>query len=362
MTGGFLFLFRELALFGGGVALPIAVFLTPYLLTGSLSQFLTDLLIQPRGMILSGYLKPPEQLFLEGSVVNLLLIGVVLLTRSKTSPKPWEVILLGVPLALSIPVFLFLGQRTWVFYELVWGTIWVLAPFVVVLGLGMLIRRSMRNRLETKQHQRLFLILSVTAGCSLIQFPFAHSIYFCFIAPLVLLSATAVVSLMDQPPRLAACAMMCFCFLYAVFELTPGFVYHFGVEYTPDVQIVRLSLPRGGGLLVSAAEAREYEELDNLIRQHARGEYILAAARCPEVYFLYGLRSPNRDFLGFSNDFAPGPEGVLRTLQEHHINMVVLNHEDSIFVPPVPNDLHSAVEREFPSHAETENFEVRWKP
>jgi hypothetical protein len=175
------------------------------------------------------------------------------------------------------------------------------------------------------------------------------------------LSATAVIGFMDQPPRLAISGMMCFCFLYAVLELTPGTIFHLGVEYTPDIQTVRLSLPRGGGLLVSAATAHEYEQLGSLIQQHARGEYILAAPRCPDVYFLYSLRSPNRDFFGFSNDFAPGPEGVLRTLQEHHINMVVLNHEDSIFVPPVPNDLHSAVEREFPSHAETENFEVRWK-
>jgi hypothetical protein len=358
----FSFLFRELAFFGAGVAFPIAAFLTPYLLTGSLSRFLTDLLIQPRGMILSGSLRPPVQWFLEGSVVNLLLIGVVLLTRSRTPPKPWEVILLGLPLALLIPVFLFLAHQARVFYQLVWSTIWVLAPWVVVLGAGMLVRRSMLNRLEFMQRQRLFITLSVTAGCSLIQFPFTDTIYFCYIAPLVLLSATAVVSLMDQPPQLAVSGMMCFCFLYAVFELTPGFVDHLGVEYAPDIQTVRLSLPRGGGLLVSAATAREYEELDSLIRQHARGEYILAAPRCPEVYFLYGFRPPTRDFFSFSDDFGQRPERVLTTLQGHHINLIVLNHEDSIFVQPVPNDLHRALEREFPSRAETGNFEVRWQP
>jgi len=362
-NGRFSFVFRELALFGSGVAFPIAAFLRPYLLTGSLSQFLTDLLIQPRQMIVSsGIMRPPVQWFLEGSVVNLLLIGVVLLTRSKTPPKPWEAILLGLPLALSIPVFLFLAQRARVFYQLVWSTIWVLAPFVVVLGVGLLVRRSMLNRLGFIQRQRLFIVLSMTAGCSLIQFPFSDTIYFCYIAPLVLLSATAVVSLMDQPPRLAVSGMMCFCFLYVVFELTPGFIDHLGIEYAPDVQTVRLSLPRGGGLLVSAATAREYEELDSVIRQHARGEYILAASRCPEVYFLYGLRSPNRDFFGFSSDFGQGPEGVLMTLQVHHINLVVLNHLDSIHVQRVPNELRIALEQEFPNHAETADFEVRWQP
>jgi hypothetical protein len=358
----FPFLFRELALFGAGVALPIAAFLTPYLLTGSLSQFFTDVLIQPRGMLLSGSLKPLVQWFFEGSVVNLLLIGVVRITRSITAPRLWEVVLLGVPPALLIPSILLLAHQARGFYQLVWSTIWVLAPFVVVLGVGMLAHRSRLDRLESAQRQRLFLTLSVTAACVLIQFPYTAPIYFCYIAPLVLLSATAVVSIMGQPPRLAVSGMMCFCFLYAVFELTPGFVANLGVGYAPDSQTVRLSLPRVGGLLVSPATAREYEELGALIRQHARGEYILAAPNCPEVYFLYGLRSPNRNFLVLSDNLGQGPEGVLMTLQAHHVNLVVLNHVDYMFVQPVPNDLHSALEQEFPNHAQIGLYEVRWKP
>src|ERR1035437_6667984 len=220
--GRFVFLFRELALFGAGVALPILAFLAPYLLTGSLSEFFTDLLIQPEQIVLSLSVKPPVQWFLEGSVVNRLLVGVVLLTRSITAPRLWEVVLLGTPLALLIPSVLLLARQAPGFYQMVWSTIWVLAPFVVVLGVGLLVRWSMLNRLDFIQRQRLLITLSVTAGCGLIQFPFTiPCIYFCYIAPLVLLSATAVVSMMDHPPRVAVSGMMCFCFLYAVFEFTP---------------------------------------------------------------------------------------------------------------------------------------------
>jgi hypothetical protein len=358
----FSFLFRELVPFGAGVALPIAVFLLPYLLTGSLSAFITDLMVQPGQMLLSGSIQPNAHRLLVGSVVNLLLIGVALLTRSKTAPKLWEEVLLGVPLALLIPSFLLLAHQVRGFYQMAWSTIWVLAPFLVVLGVGLLVRRFRFNRLDSVRVQQSFVILSATAACSLIQFPYTASVYFCYVAPLVVLSATAVVSLMEHPPRLAVSGMMCFCFLFAAFELTPGFVFHLGSEYAPDSQKVKLSIPRAGGLSVSAATASEYEELGSLIRQHARGEYILAAANCPEVYFLYGLRSPTRDFLGFSSDFGPGPEGMLKTLQVHHINLVVLNHVDYMFVQPVADDLHAALEREFPSHAEIEWFEVRWKP
>jgi hypothetical protein len=358
----FSFLFRELAFFGAGAALPIAVFLTPYVLTGSLSQFFTGLLTQPRGMLLSGSLKPVVQWFFEGSVVNLLLIGVLRITRSIAAPRLWEAVLLGAPPALLIPFVLLLAHQARGFYQLVWSTIWVLAPFVVTLGVGMLAHRSRLDRLKSVQRQRLFLILSVTACCSLIQFPYSAPVYFCYVAPLVLWSATAVVSLMDPPPRLAISLMMCFCFLYAVFELTPGFVGNLGVEYAPDMQTVRLSLPRVGGLLVSPGMAREYEELGALIREHARGEYILAASNCPEVYFLSGLRSPNHNFLVFSDDSKQVPEGVLTTLQAHHINLVVLNHVDYMFVQVASNDLRTRLEQEFPNHTQIGLYEVRWKP
>ena len=354
--------FREVLCFGAGVALPVAIFLTPYLWTGSLGLFFTDLFIQPAQMIKGGSFLPPVHWFVEGSVVNVLLIGGIRLTRSSTSPKLWEMILLGTPLALLIPFALFLAQRAQLFYQLLWATFWVLAPFAVVIGVGFLIRHCKDPRLDSSIRQRLFVTLSVTAVCSLIQFPFSDTYYYCFVAPLVLLSMTALISQMDQPPKLAVGGMICLCFLYAVFELTPGTIFHLGVEYAPDIQKATLSLPRVGGLHVSEATAHAYEDLDSLVKQHARGETILAAPRCPDVYFLSGLRPPNNDFWGFASDFGRETEDILRTLQVHHVNLVVLNHEDSIFVAPIPADLHRALEQEFPSHKETGDFEVRWKP
>src|ERR1035437_99924 len=189
-------LLRDLTLFGAGVAVPIAVFLVPYSLTGDVALLMRDMYAVSSGMIVQVNIRPSVQWFLEGSVVNLLLIGVVLITRSITAPTLWEVVLLGVPPALLIPSVLLLTHQAPGFYQLVWSTIWVLAPFVVMLGVGMLAHRARLDRLEPAQHQRLFLTLSVTAGCSLIQFPYTAPIYFCYIAPLVWLSATAVVSIM----------------------------------------------------------------------------------------------------------------------------------------------------------------------
>lgn len=370
----FTFLFRELGLFGVGVAIPVAIFLMPYLLTGGLNAFFADLLIQPREMMTLGGLRPSVQWLVEGGVMNLLLMGVASLTRSKSRLKLWEIFLLGTPLALLIPSFLLLAHQATGVYQLAWSTAWVLAPFVLLVGMWLLRRWIKLERLDFLQRQRLFVIVAVTATCGLIQFPFSIPFYYCYIAPLVVLAAAAVVSFVKHPPRLAIGGMMCFCLLYAVFELTPGYVFRMGLEYAPDRQTTKLSAARGGGFRTTVATEREYAELDSLIRQHAQGEYILAAPNFPQVYFLYGFHSPVRDFYRFSDDFEVRSESVLANLEAHHINFIVLNHLNSMFVQAIPDDLHRALERQFPnqarierlpdparSPAETEWFEVRWK-
>ena len=357
----FHFLLRELVLFVAGVAIPIAVFLVPYLLTGSVGLLLRDIFGISSHLIALVGMKPPVRWFRQGIEVNAVLIALVFLTRSKTPPKLWKQILFAVSMIILIPSLLLLARRSRYYYQHVWSTIWVFAPVVVVVGVALLARWSWLNRLESVPRQRLFLTLSVTAACSLIQFPFSNTIYFCYIAPLVLLAITAVVSSMDPPPRLAATGMMCFCLVYVVFDLTPGFVYHLGAEYAPDTQTVRLSIPRAGGLRVTAASAREYEELDNLIHQHARGDYILAKPDSPEVYFLSGFSNPTGIFFDFYEDPSGRTQRALAVINSHNINLVVLNHRPP-FAGPIADDLKNALEREFPNRADAGDFEVRWKP
>ena len=357
----FHFLLRELLLFSTGVAIPIAIFLVPYLLTGSIGLLVRDIFAISGQLIAQVGMKPHVHWFRQGIEINAVLIALVLLTRSKTPPKLWKQLVFAVSMVILIPSLLFWARRSRYYYQHVWSAIWVFAPVVVVVGVAMLARGSRLNRLGSIPRQRLFLTLSVTAACSLIQFPFTVTIYFCYIAPLVLLSIAAVVSLMDPPPRLAVAGMMCFCFVYVVFDLTPVFVYHLGNEYAPDTQKVRLSMPRAGGLRVTAATAREYEDLDSLIHQHARGEYILAKPDSPEVYFLSGFRDPTGIFFDFYEDPSGRTQRALAVIDSHNINLVVLNHHPP-FAGPIADDLQNALEREFPNRADAGDFEVRWKP
>jgi hypothetical protein len=347
------------ALFGIGVAAPITAFVMPYCLMGSLSQIVRDLIVIPSRLVPHTGAKLLQLSFILGSLIDLVVIGAVLSMRSIREFRRPQQILFGLPFAALIPVALLLARQVPGFYVLVWISIWSLAPLVVVLGIVLLIRRSRLNGLEFTQRQQLFLTLSVVAACGLLQFPY-RNIYFCYIAPLVLLSATAVISMTHKPPRLAVGGIVCFCFLYAVFELTPGFVYHLAHEYAPDTQTVRLSLPRAGGLRITAESAREYEELDSLIRQHARGEYIFAKPDCPEVYFLSGFRDPSGIFYDYYEDALGRTQRALAAIESHNVNLVVLSHHRG--VDPIADDLTAALEHEFPNRADAGNFEVRWKP
>lgn len=357
-NGRFAFLARELAIFGVGLLTPIVLFLLPYALTGSIGLVIHDIFTVSSRLLAQASMKPPELWFVEGCVANLLLLTVILLTRSSSKPNTREMAILGTPIAILIPLVLILARYSKYLYQLLWSTIWVLAPVLVLIGTSEMI--TTRDRLSVKRRQKVFLTLSVMSACSLIQFPFSNTIYFCYIAPLVVLAAAAIVGLMDHPPRLAAIAMICFCFLFAVLELTPGFVYHLGVEYAPDTQTVLLSLPRSGGLRVTAQSADEYVGVVNLIHEHARGNYILAKPDSPEVYFLSGFHSPTDTFFDFYEDTNGRTQRALEAIHSHNINLVVLNHRPP-FAGPISADFQSAVEQEFPNRAEAGDFEVRWK-
>ena len=350
---------RESFFFGTGIVLPIAVFLLRYFLTGRGSEFMADFLIQP-GQILSSAVKPSVPFLIVGVVIDLILIaGGFFQTRSTESLQ--DLLWLGVPSIGVVGVMLLLASRLRIFYTLAWSTIWAVSPLVAVLGAGLLIRSSRIRKIRAVPLQRLFLVLAVAGTCSLIQFPLVFPIYFCYVAPLVLLSAVASISIVDRPPRLLIASTFIFSLLFAIWEVTPGFIYNFGRNFSPDIQTVRLNLERAGGLRVDARSAGEYAQLNSLIRQNAHGESILAAPNCPEVYFLYGFQPPNRDFFSFSNDSRQETASVLRTLAINHINLVVVNHRVSMFIPAVSDDLAKMLEREFPNSEKAGDFEVRWK-
>jgi hypothetical protein len=357
----FAFLFRELAPFAAGVVLPVLVLLAPYFLTGTVSQFLRDVFVLPglrftytiRLWPLAGH-----TMTVMAIAANLLLIVAVVFagTRIRTA--------LGVLALIGAPLILLIASVKDVVYRSVWYTIWVLVPMVIVLGVVLVLWKSMRREMDAVRQQRVFLVLCVAATFNLIQFPVTVPIYLCYVIPLVILAVTALIGHLEEPPRLLVAAVFCFYLLYGMLEVTPGFIYAMGSQYLPERQSATLNLPRARGLRVFPESAQTYEELGVLLSQHASGKYIYATPDCPEVYFLYGFRNPTRTLYDFNDDPTGRTRRILTTIAEHNIQLIVLNRhpETSDYSGPVPTDLQTALEAEFPSHATSGKFEVRWKP
>jgi hypothetical protein len=348
-------LFRELTPFSVGVVLPIAIFLTRYVLAGNFLQLFRGV----SGSIevhLQFVNSPPSVMkFVVGISVSLLLAALVFLTRARIAKA------VGILFWVGIPVVLFLARAHPYVDRTIWGTLWSFLPFVVVAGTVLLVFWSMRGRLDAIEQQRVFLVLAVCATTNLIQFPFSGASYYCYVVPFAFLSATALVSQVQAAPKLALAGALCFCILYIALIVTPGFVMNMGQQYRPDEQTARLELPRAGGLRVYPHFARTYDDLSAIIKDHARGEYIFAAPSCPEVYFLNGLRDATATLFGANYDPSEATQVVMGALREHDVNLIVLKNDEIPFGETVPSGLRAALEREFPNRVIAGPFEVRWK-
>src|SRR5262249_14228885 len=130
-----------------------------------------------------------------------------------------------------------------------------------------------------KVRQRILLLLSVTAFSALIEFPFAAPIYFCYIAPLVVLTLSAIVGsgpAISKAPHLAVAAGL---MVFAILRLNPGFIYNLGKE--PGRYVAVRSEVSRMGLRIEPDQRDEYRKLLQLIVGHATGQYVYAAPDCP---------------------------------------------------------------------------------
>jgi hypothetical protein len=351
----FVSLFRELTPFSVGVVLPIAIFLTRYVLAGNFLQLFRGVSGSVEGHLQYVNSAPSVMNLFRGIPINLLLGFVVFMTGTRIAKA------VGVLFFVGIPVVLFLARAHTYVDSVVWGTVWSFLPLVVVVGVVLLAYWSLRGRLDVVEQQQLYLVLSVCATTNLIQFPYTTNSYYCYVVPFAFLSAAAVFSHLQAPRKLALAGALCFCILYIALIVTPGFVENMGREYRPDQQTARLELPRAGGLRVYPRYARTYDDLSAIIKKHARGEYIFATPNCPEVYFLNGFRDATATLFRTTYDPSEVTQVVMGALREHDVNLVVLNG-NPWYSGPISSDLRTALEREFPNRATAGPFEVRWKP
>lgn len=351
----FVTLRRLLAPFLLGVAIPVALFLVPYLRTGTLDSFVNGVFVLPTKRF--GF-AAFRTLPLWTMVLLIPLVALVLGARTlRTRSMRWW-------LAFLVPVLgALFAASLWsdAAYRLVWYSARNLPPLLVVVGVTVVAREHATDPNASLHRARIVLLLAVTALCSLVQFPYSAANYFCYVAPLVVLTAVALLRSLPRLTPAVPAALVAFYAAFAVVRMNGSPLYLMGERYLAPVPSQPLAMQRAG-IDIPAYQAPTYRALVTMLRRRAQGGYTWASPDCPEIYFLSGLRNPTRALFDFFDDPRQRGVRVLGALDAHGVTAIVLNRMP-VFSPPLTNDhdLVAALEQRYPYAADFGPFQLRWR-
>src|SRR5438270_1643870 len=350
-------LFREVMPFAAGVALPIVLFLMPYVLSGSVSSFVRGVFVLPTRLQAAAARRPPgfNPIRTYGTVVLVLLLFAGGYGAGRIRKVTRGLLLVAMTFVLLA------SAKDLGIYQFIWAPLTFLIPLAVFAGVYLLSTKPLRENLSPARRQEIMLLLCVTALCSLIQLPLPVANYFCYVEPLLILTLLALLSMTKKTSTFILVSLTVFYIAFAVFRFTPTFVYEMGYHYVPNHETSRLTLARAGGLRVHPAEVSLYQQLIPLVQEHAgESKYVYCAPDCPQVPFLAGLRNPTRILFDFYEDSAGHMERVLNALEAHHVKVVGF-YPGQGFSKPLDPELQAALRQRFPGVTWVGQYEVRWR-
>jgi len=354
--------FRALASLIGplllGATLPIIVFLVPYWTSHALGDLVRGVFVAPARRVEFAR-EPPIPLRTVWAAALWLL---VLFPRRPMADRRGPVArVAAVALAIAAGLLVIATVHGGQAYADAWLAIRYLAPCTVVAGWLLLAQLGSGGTHTALQRERIWLLLCMTAMCSLIQVPYAGSYYILYFAPIAILTLLAIV--VSRPggvstrPAIAAGFFLAF----GIACVNPGHISVVGA-YAPRSTwpTVPLALPRTG-LRSSPAASDQYARVVELLRAHSQpGGFTYAAPDCPELYFLSQLQNPMRTLFDFFDDPAAHDSIVLRAIDSHHVTAVALN-TTPLFSHPIDTTLAAELRSRFPDSTTVDNFVVRWR-
>jgi hypothetical protein len=244
-------------------------------------------------------------------------------------------------------------------YRAVWSSMRSLLPVLAVVGVIVLWRTRDADTRSPLLRAQTMLLISVTALCSLVQFPFSVPNYFCYVAPLVALTTLALYKYM-RPAGAMPGLLVAFFAAFAALRVNSSPLQSMGIVYEPRLQMAPLALERAGGIEVPWIHAVVYDSLVPMLRAHARGGYTWASPDTPEIYFLSDLRNPTRTLFEIFDDSTNRNVRVLRALDEHGVTAVVLNRVPS-FSSALTREMRKEMAKRYPNAQYVGPYQLRWR-
>lgn len=350
-------LFSMLLPFLGGLAAPIAVFLAWFAYKRALAVWFTGTFFRSTIHLHWEAYNAISPIVLLGLVPAVLL----LLLAWDSNPAARTLARYGGPLALA--ALLLAAWKSFAVYSFVSYSLPLLIP---ILALAVLFCLRHGNHLPDSKRQQTFLIVTVAATGGLLLFPSAAALYFCYVAPLLILGLAALGSMRKRAEPVAIGALLGFYLVFALWLHPPAFFQQRMTDWGHPLDLQPIALARAGGIRAPAHVAREFEDLVHVVREHAQGKYIYATPDCPEVYFLSGFRNPTGTIFELLDPDFLYPmvrtDRIMSTLRERQVNLVVLGPDTYASLSgPVPPCLRASLDARYPRHAMVGNFEVRWR-
>lgn len=302
-------------LFGGAVGLPLLAFVSPYLLNGHIEDLMHGLFELPQARLEQAAALPPNGLW---CLVAIPIVGLTIveskIPKSITLPLTATVAFCGATLCL-------LASNSFI-YQLAFFSVQYALP---AIGIGVWY--------ATRKHEIAMpaVILSLVTACLfLTQYPYSTGLYFCYCAPLIILTFTGLIGrrvTCNQPLWLTLMIMLgAFAVGYLNYS-NPRLIGSWSqrIENDKSLQTTRSQLQIEGPL------QREYNALLQIVEEQTEsGDFILAGPDCPQFYFLTGRRNPTRQCYDLFRAYQLGSQSALEDeiktlLREKDIRLFVQN-------------------------------------
>jgi hypothetical protein len=318
-------LVKDVSVYVAGVALPVMLFVIPYIATDSLPDLAYGLFVLPQKRfewVATAEPFPPSLL-----LVVLVPLALLLLSRlmcPDVNPVLHRRLMVSV---LCVLVAATSAMSVATIYNLAWSCIRLSAPLAVLVTAIVLVRHS--KSIPDKSRKTLVLLMLAAAALSLIQFPFAARIYFCYSASIIILMVVYLQSLSGRSGLACQTVFLVFLLSFAVWSQSNHYAYcAYPVrDEGPVRKLATMELERGS-LVLESGIAACYQELVDVIQRHTReGDSIFAAPDCPEVYFLANRRNPTRTMYDLFDPVRPEDRArqVMEMLVREDISVVVVN-------------------------------------
>lgn len=339
--------------FLAGAIVPFVMFLAPYARAHATGELLRDLFSQASSRIAMAHDLPDDTI----TIIPAIFLAALLVLSARVRDRVrWVFTGCVAGLLACGMLFAIVNYRG---YIGVWAAAYWTVPVLAVAG-SYLLMHSGRLRANPAARERIFLLLAMAALCSLVEFPFSSPIYFCYVAPLAILALATVLEPFPRISRTMLEVLFAGFLIFAVFEVTPGFIYDMGFRYAPDAQRLALEGERAGGLRTDMQTAAVYNELIPLVRAHAGDGDIYAGPDSPEVYFLAGYSNLTPNIYDFLGDAERQRERLRQMIRNLRVRVMVMNDKPALS-PGLDENLRDEIARAFPNGKMVGNFAVRWR-